>query len=97
VDVAVNAALPSVPPPVGIVKVAPAAGQAKVPAPPLLVRLVVRVSPEIEPAEPSMLTPAKDNAPEARFKATEVVPRDIELVIALSVKAKVFLVGLEFE
>jgi len=40
----VNAAVPNVPPPVGIVRVAPAAGQVRVPAPPLLVRAVVRVA-----------------------------------------------------
>lgn len=39
-----NAALPNVPPPVGIVRVAPAAGHVNVPTPPLFVNAVVRVA-----------------------------------------------------
>lgn len=39
-----KAFVPSVPPPVGIVRVAPAPGQVNVPAPPLLIRVVVKVA-----------------------------------------------------
>ena len=46
----VKAAEPRVPPPVGMVRVVPAAGQDKTPAPPLLVKLVVKVSPVTDPA-----------------------------------------------
>jgi hypothetical protein len=47
---AVKAALPNVPPPVGIVNVAPAAGHVRTPAPPLLVSVVVNVALVTEPA-----------------------------------------------
>ena len=47
-----KAAEPRVPPPVGTVKVAPAAGQDITPAPPLLVKFVVKVSPVTDPALP---------------------------------------------
>ena len=47
-----KAAVPRVPPPVGMVRVAPATGQVKVPAPPLLVRAVVKVALVTVPALP---------------------------------------------
>ena len=81
-----KAAVPNVPPPVGIVKVAPAAGQVKIPAPPLLVKAVVKVALVTVAAFPSILViPVRIRAALARFKATAVVPIYIvELLAALS-------------
>ena len=62
-DDGVKAALPNVPPPVGIVRVAPAAGQDKVPTPPLLVKFVVKVSPVTEPALPVVLPEVPETFP----------------------------------
>ena len=73
-----KAAVPNVPPPVGIVNVAPAAGQVNVPAPPLFVKFVVNVRPDTEPALPSTLTPFKVKAPDVLLSATAVVPIYVE-------------------
>ena len=84
--VEVNAAVPKVPPPVGIVKVAPAAGQVKVPAPPLLVKAVVKTAFVTVAALPSIpVIPVKARAALALFKAIAVVPTYIvEELAALS-------------